>query len=185
MDDSIFQRLTKVINQNQIITLIRREINSDVVFLSLFIFFQVTEDIGPMDVPSDREDSTITPNLCSFTFLLVYSFTTKNLDLLSMLYKLSYYFFSILQFFNEMLKQKNCVLFFFGAPVLFKQKVFWERNGHFNQGSPCLSIFLSVILFVSTVFAELEQKTGNYIRDYPQRLMSHCLKKLCHIRCLA
>lgn len=78
-----------------------------------------------------------------------------------MLYKLSYYFFRILQFFNEMLKQKNCVVLIYGAPVLFKQKVFWERNGHFNQGSPCLSIFLSVILFVSTVFAELEQKTGN------------------------
>lgn len=134
MNDSIFRRLTKVINQNQIITLIRREINSDVVFLSLFIFFQVTEDIGPMDVPSDREDSTITPNLCSFTFLLVYSFTTKNLDLLSMLYKLSYYFFSILQFFNEMLKQKNCVLFFFWCPCFIQTESFLGKKRPFQPG---------------------------------------------------
>lgn len=40
--------------------------------------FQVTQDIGPTDVPSDSEQSIVMPNLCSFTFLLVYSFSTNN-----------------------------------------------------------------------------------------------------------
>lgn len=94
-----------------------------------------------MDVPSDREHFTNTPNLCSFTFLLVYSFTTKNLDLLSMLYKLSYYFFRILQFFNEMLKQKNCVVLFFWCPFYSNRKFFGKETAISTRDHPVCRFF--------------------------------------------
>lgn len=71
-----------------------------------------------------------------------------------MLYKLSYYFFSILQFFSEMLKQKSRVVLFL-VPLFYSNRKFWGKGkGNFSQGSPCLSIFLSLILYL-TVFVEL------------------------------
>lgn len=74
-----------------------------------------------------------------------------------MLYKLSYYFFSILQFFSEMLKQKSSVVLFLVPLFYSDKKVLGEGKGNFNQGSP-LSVDFSVYHSVS-VFAE--KKTGN------------------------
>lgn len=46
-----------------------------------------------------------------------------------MLYKLSYYFFGILQFFSEMLKQKKSRVVLFLVPVFIQTESFGGRKG--------------------------------------------------------
>lgn len=100
-----------------------------------------------MDVPSDSKDSIIMPNLCSFTFLLVYSFTTNN-GTLKHVIQVVLLFFRYFTIFQWNVETKNSCSFF-GAPVSFKQKVPGEERVISTRNHPVCRFFsLSVILSV-------------------------------------